>query len=204
MNGFRLDIVCETLWTDCCLLCCLYSLVFLRSCLKSVVSCELKWRAEPAARIRCRSCRRNTQQISSKGQGNVSKSVVSEPVAMTAVQKPMENIEKELIIEHELETIAVEPTVSTSSWFSWLWKAPQQQPKFTKLANIEYPSLTGVQSEKNKLDIYLPKESSNAPEGARKLPVLIHIHGGGWVRGTPRTIPFSGFFWIISSEILSD
>ena len=71
--------------------------------------------------------------------------------------------------------------MSPSSWFSWLFKP--QQPRFTKLADIVYPSLSGTQSEKNKLDIYIPKEATITSAEAPKLPVLIHIHGGGWVRG---------------------
>jgi acetyl esterase/lipase len=71
------------------------------------------------------------------------------------------------------------------SWWEWLGFS-KQTPKFTKLSDIEYPSLSGLRDPKHKLDIYIPHENAAATAERTKKPVLIHIHGGGWVRGTPR------------------
>lgn len=53
---------------------------------------------------------------------------------------------------------------------------PIQLPKrnVKRVKNITYGPHTG----KNLLDIYMPKKLPNTP-----MPVLIHIHGGGWVVG---------------------
>lgn len=68
------------------------------------------------------------------------------------------------------------------SWWSWLWK--KQEPNFTKLTDIEYPSLSGQNDHKHKLDIYIPNTPNGMDGTSPKRPVLIHIHGGGWVRGS--------------------
>ena len=57
------------------------------------------------------------------------------------------------------------------------------------IRNIAY--ISGSEAHTNhKLDIYLPSSSnnllstSNEHEFQTKLPVIVHIHGGGWVRGS--------------------
>jgi len=53
---------------------------------------------------------------------------------------------------------------------------PFQLPKrdVKRIKNIAY----GPSGQKNKLDIYMPKTKPELP-----MPVLVHIHGGGWVVG---------------------
>lgn len=70
-----------------------------------------------------------------------------------------------------------------SSWWSWLgWTA--QKPKFVKIPDVPYPSMTGVAHPKHKVDIYIPSSKpATTGDAAQKWPVLVHCHGGGWVRG---------------------
>lgn len=129
-------------------------------------------------------CRRNQVQVRPRQTGHTQtrKTVLSVVAAMTAVHKSLDQQEKELILLHDDEAVALEAPAPTSSWFSWLFPQPQQ-PRFTKLTDIAYPSLSGIQSERHKLDIYIPTSAMNNTNEALKLPVFIHIHGGGWVRG---------------------
>lgn len=56
-------------------------------------------------------------------------------------------------------------------------------PDVHRIRNIEYgESLPGDQGGRNRLDIILPKNSS---QGARR-PVLLQVHGGGWIIGDKR------------------
>lgn len=70
------------------------------------------------------------------------------------------------------------PDESRASFLGYLTGAlfPFQFPKrdVERLKNIAY----GPSGQKHTLDIYRPKRKANAP-----MPVLIHVHGGGWVVG---------------------
>lgn len=55
-------------------------------------------------------------------------------------------------------------------------------PEVNRIDNLQY----GEDPKWNLLDLYLPKEV----EG--KIPVIINIHGGGWIYGTKETYQFYG------------
>ena len=77
-----------------------------------------------------------------------------------------------------------------TSWWSWLFRtSASSAPKFIKLNDIEYASSTGTQHPKHKLDIYIPNTPSGIDGSCPRRPVLIHIHGGGWVRGAFSHLP---------------
>lgn len=59
---------------------------------------------------------------------------------------------------------------------------PLTLPEVERLDNIAY----GPQTPDHLLDIYLPKEWTEP------VPVIINIHGGGWVYGTKETYQFYG------------
>ena len=59
---------------------------------------------------------------------------------------------------------------------------PHDLPEIKRVDDIQY----GNDPKWNLLDIYLPKNI----EG--KIPVIINIHGGGWVYGTKETYQFYG------------
>ncbi len=58
---------------------------------------------------------------------------------------------------------------------------PTQIPEVERFDNISY----GKDSKYQILDVYLPKNRTNA-----KLPVIVNIHGGGWIYGTKETYQF--------------
>jgi len=81
---------------------------------------------------------------------------------------------------------AIDPAVAAKeecSWWSWLG-LKKHAPKFTKLSDIAYPSLTGVHDKKHKLDVYVPNTPNGLDGSVPRRPVLVHVHGGGWVRGS--------------------
>ena len=59
---------------------------------------------------------------------------------------------------------------------------PHDIPEVERIDDLQY----GEDEKWNLLDLYLPKNVSG------KLPVLINIHGGGWVYGTKETYQFYG------------
>lgn len=59
---------------------------------------------------------------------------------------------------------------------------PTEIPEVTRVNDLQY----GNDSQYNLLDVYLPKQ-----HGA-KIPVIVNIHGGGWVYGTKETYQFYG------------
>ncbi len=75
-------------------------------------------------------------------------------------------------------------------------KKDEAVPKFWKVPNVQYLN-TGL--DKHRLDLYLPSNVSFDRNGGAKevevesvsLPVVFHVHGGGWKRGD-RSIWFYG------------
>ncbi|MGM9906039.1 alpha/beta hydrolase, partial [Lactobacillus sp.] len=59
---------------------------------------------------------------------------------------------------------------------------PTEIPEVERINDISY----GPDPKWNLLDIYLPKDRTG------KVPVIISIHGGGWVYGTKETYQFYG------------
>lgn len=108
-------------------------------------------------------------------------SLSAAPVTMADLENVEMNTEEDFLGEMNAETPLV-ATGEANSWWSWLRKP--QEPKFTKIADVEYPSRSGIQTEKHKIDIYIPKSNGANDAKAHKRPVLVHVHGGGWVRGT--------------------
>ena len=62
---------------------------------------------------------------------------------------------------------------------------PHNIPEVKRIDNLQY----GADPKWNLLDIYLPKLPKNVKG---KYPVIINIHGGGWVYGTKETYQFYG------------
>ncbi|RMC38707.1 MULTISPECIES: alpha/beta hydrolase [unclassified Lactobacillus] len=58
---------------------------------------------------------------------------------------------------------------------------PTQIPEVERFDNLSY----GVVPQFQSLDVYLPKKRTD-----QKLPVIVNIHGGGWVYGTKETYQF--------------
>jgi acetyl esterase/lipase len=50
------------------------------------------------------------------------------------------------------------------------------------LPDLTYPTRSGFRPLK--LDLYLPSDSMPKPEAG--FPLVVHIHGGGWMAGHPR------------------
>ena len=59
---------------------------------------------------------------------------------------------------------------------------PLEIPEVTRINDLSY----GPDSKWHLLDLYLPNDISE------KIPVIVHIHGGGWVYGTKETYQFYG------------
>lgn len=59
---------------------------------------------------------------------------------------------------------------------------PHDIPEVTRIDDLQY----GEDPKWNLLDLYLPKNVKG------KIPVIINIHGGGWVYGTKETYQFYG------------
>ena len=66
---------------------------------------------------------------------------------------------------------------------------PRYDPSLT-IRDVAYFSGTDAHVN-HKLDIFLPAPSTNllssnddTEESQKKVPIIIHVHGGGWVRGT--------------------
>lgn len=59
---------------------------------------------------------------------------------------------------------------------------PTEIPEVERINDLSY----GPDPKWNLLDIYLPKKRTG------KVPVIISIHGGGWVYGTKETYQFYG------------
>jgi acetyl esterase/lipase len=59
--------------------------------------------------------------------------------------------------------------------FSGKPDSANQQDKFDVIKDIEYAKIGDVS---NKLDLYIPKN-----DGSKPLPLIIFIHGGGWLGG---------------------
>jgi len=79
--------------------------------------------------------------------------------------------------------------------------AVEQQAPDKNIRGQAEPNLPGVKvlrdleyipggHERNKLDLYLP-EKVEASEKAKKLPLIIWVHGGAWLGGTRRAVPRS-------------
>ena len=58
---------------------------------------------------------------------------------------------------------------------------PTQIPEVERFDDISY----GEDPKYQILDVYLPKNKTSA-----KLPVIVNIHGGGWIYGTKETYQF--------------
>jgi acetyl esterase/lipase len=71
----------------------------------------------------------------------------------------------------------------------WLESDNARDAKLTTPENIvRYDDLSyGPDPKWNLLDVYRPKEA-----GSKKLPVIVIVHGGGWVYGTKETYQFYG------------
>ncbi len=72
----------------------------------------------------------------------------------------------------------------------------EEQAAFTKHANLAYAEHEGVEANLTSLDVY-------APAGAKDLPVMVYIHGGGWrqgdkanVEGKPRLFCGLGYVFV--------
>lgn len=61
---------------------------------------------------------------------------------------------------------------------------PTQIPEVKRLNDIIY----GLDPQYNLLDLYLPRQRTS--QG--KIPVIVNIHGGGWIYGTKETYQFYG------------
>ena len=70
----------------------------------------------------------------------------------------------------------------------WLHLTPSHDPSLI-IRNVAY--FSGSDAHVNhKLDIFLPSSSNNLlsssdeEESQKKVPIIVHVHGGGWVRGS--------------------
>lgn len=59
---------------------------------------------------------------------------------------------------------------------------PTEIPEVTRINNLRY----GIDQKWNLLDLYLPKDYQGL------IPVIVHVHGGGWCYGTKETYQFYG------------
>ena len=64
---------------------------------------------------------------------------------------------------------------------------PHDIPEVTRIDDLQY----GKDPKWNLLDLYLPKNVKG------KIPVIINIHGGGWVYGTKRNL---SILWLRDGE----
>ena len=84
-----------------------------------------------------------------------------------------------IAFEEKMPDLKAEDLVAKDegSWWNWMRK----KTNHTMLTDIEYPSLTGQNDQKHKLDIYVPNTPNGLDGSCPKRPVLIHVHGGIWV-----------------------
>lgn len=61
-----------------------------------------------------------------------------------------------------------------SNWKSWFGLT--ESIDFTKKGDISYSS-----EPKQKIDVYIPNKQNYLN---KKIPVIVYVHGGGWVRGS--------------------
>jgi acetyl esterase/lipase len=86
-------------------------------------------------------------------------------------------------ISTALAMIGVDYEDDVSPLYGFFLPFSFKHPKVQKIRNIEYgESLPGDKGGRNLLDLILPK---SAREGDRR-PVLLQVHGGGWIIGDKR------------------
>jgi acetyl esterase/lipase len=73
---------------------------------------------------------------------------------------------------------APEKTDLTTPWRQILMPWQTKHPDVRRFGNVQYAApMSGAKSRRNLLDVYAPREAGT------KRPVLLQIHGGGWVIG---------------------
>jgi acetyl esterase/lipase len=87
------------------------------------------------------------------------------------------------ILAEALAPIGIRPEADVSSFHGLLRPFSFGHPEVRSILNVEYgPSLPGDKGGRNRLDLHLP---AAARAGDRR-PVLLQIHGGGWIIGDKR------------------
>lgn len=62
--------------------------------------------------------------------------------------------------------------------------ADDDEPSLDRKSSTHTPPTTTINRGRNVLDLFLPTEAAASKSTfGEKLPVLIHVHGGGWQRG---------------------
>jgi len=103
----------------------------------------------------------------------------------------------ELMAQKWFETLLKYDGLEVPAW-SKEKKAPPLQPESPRRSMPDVRMLRDLEyvpggHERNKLDLYLPKQAGREGRTPDKLPLIIWVHGGAWRAGSKRNCPATRF-----------